>query len=79
MIFPYRGEHYKMMRLKCVGDLGQVRVTKLYTFDVGKQKNKNKKLCYLQSPQALQSFSTYHTISHILSSNNRLKKYVSVM
>ena len=37
MIFPYRGEHYKMMRLKCVGDLGQVRVTKLYTFDVGKQ------------------------------------------
>ena len=37
MIFPYRGEHYKMMRLKCVGDLGQVRVTKLYTFDVGKK------------------------------------------
>ena len=25
-----------MMRLKCVGDLGQVRVTKLYTFDVEK-------------------------------------------
>jgi len=24
MIFPYRGEHYKMMRLKVVGDLGQV-------------------------------------------------------
>lgn len=24
MIFPYRGEHYKMMRLKPVGDLGQV-------------------------------------------------------
>ena len=38
MIFPYRGEHYKMMRLKCVGDLGQVRVTKLYTFDVKKAK-----------------------------------------
>jgi len=24
MIFPYRGEHYKMMRLKPIGDLGQV-------------------------------------------------------
>lgn len=24
MIFPYRGDHYKMMRLKVVGDLGQV-------------------------------------------------------
>ena len=24
MIFPYRGEHYKMMRMKVVGDLGQV-------------------------------------------------------
>lgn len=24
MVFPYRGEHYKMMRLKPVGDLGQV-------------------------------------------------------
>jgi len=24
MIFPYRGEHYKMMKLKTVGDLGQV-------------------------------------------------------
>jgi len=24
MIFPYRGEHYKMMRLKVAGDLGQV-------------------------------------------------------
>jgi len=24
IIFPYRGEHYKMMRLKVVGDLGQV-------------------------------------------------------
>jgi len=29
MIFPYRGEHYKMMRLKCVGDLGQVLFTPL--------------------------------------------------
>jgi len=27
MIFPYRGEHYKMMRLKVVGDLGQVLFT----------------------------------------------------
>jgi len=24
LIFPYRGDHYKMMRLKVVGDLGQV-------------------------------------------------------
>ena len=24
MILPYRGEHYKMMRMKTVGDLGQV-------------------------------------------------------
>jgi len=24
MVFPYRGDHYKMMRLKVVGDLGQV-------------------------------------------------------
>ena len=23
-IYPYRGEHYKMMRLKVTGDLGQV-------------------------------------------------------
>jgi len=27
MIFPYRGEHYKMMRLKPIGDLGQVLFT----------------------------------------------------
>ena len=26
MIFPYRGEHYKMMRMKVVGDLGQVNL-----------------------------------------------------
>ena len=24
MILPYRGDHYKMMRLKVAGDLGQV-------------------------------------------------------
>lgn len=27
MIFPYRGEHYKMMKMKTVGDLGQVLFT----------------------------------------------------
>jgi len=27
MIFPYRGDHYKMMRMKLVGDLGQVLFT----------------------------------------------------
>jgi len=27
IVFPYRGEHYKMMRLKPVGDLGQILFT----------------------------------------------------
>ena len=25
-IYPYRGEHYKMLRLKVSGDLGQARI-----------------------------------------------------
>jgi len=33
MIFPYRGEHYKMMRLKVVGDLGQVLFTPIELTD----------------------------------------------
>jgi len=33
MIFPYRGEHYKMMRLKVVGDLGQVLFTPMELTD----------------------------------------------
>merc|ERR1719347_2005515 len=33
IIFPYRGEHYKMMRLKVVGDLGQVLFTPMELTD----------------------------------------------
>ena len=44
---------------------------------MGKPK-KIKIFWYLQSAQALQSFSTYRTISCIMSSGHRLKKYVPV-
>lgn len=33
MILPYRGDHYKMLRLKVCGDLGQVLFTPFHLMD----------------------------------------------